>query len=83
MLRNLNWVFNANTSQSLYIFHILKDGKERRLTIAAVGDSDQGEYSFQSKEDDQINSITATLELTGGKVKVEKKKSKSKYFIPK
>lgn len=50
------------------------------MSITNVEDADQGEYSFQSANDDQqqVTAITATLELTGGKVKVEKKKTKGK-----
>ena len=65
---------------TLHLWFSFQKGKERRLSISSVVDSDQGEYSFQSTDEEndqaQVTAITATLELTGGKVKVEKKKTK-------
>ena len=43
--------------------------------IHQVHDDDQGEYSFVA-EDHPTCSITAALEMTGGRVTVEKKKGK-------
>ena len=52
----------------------------RKLIVNQVQDSDQGEYSFVA-DDHPTCSITAALEMTGGHITVEKKKSKLKNNI--
>jgi len=49
------------------------------LVIGEVQDSDQGEYTF-SAEDNPTCTITAALEMTGGRVSVERKKGENATF---